>query len=149
MHSHGKQHPRDLGPQPVEAFPSNVAADLAVAASTQNQALAVILFHYQQVLELPWRDGVTRARRRVRLPIVLTRQKTNALSWPYVAPSPRIHDPASSIKNGGGRSRRRRLPLRSYCSAQAPGVLLSEAITQPHAVHAGLAERRKLDTHWC
>ena len=45
-----------------------------VSASTQNQALAALLFLYQQVLgvKLPWMDDVERAKRPKRLPVVLT-----------------------------------------------------------------------------
>ena len=46
----------------------------SVAAATQNQALSALLFLYQRVLrqELPWLDGVTRAKRPARVPAVLT-----------------------------------------------------------------------------
>ena len=45
-----------------------------VAASTQNQALAALLFLYERVLEQPLNriEGVVRARRPKRLPVVLT-----------------------------------------------------------------------------
>ncbi|RRN76091.1 integron integrase, partial [Pseudoxanthomonas sp. SGD-10] len=46
-----------------------------VAASTQNQALAALLFLYREVLgiELPWMENVVRAKRPRRLPVVLSR----------------------------------------------------------------------------
>ena len=49
-----------------------------VAPSTQNQALAAILFLYRHVLEinLPWLEGVTRAARPRHIPVVLTREET-------------------------------------------------------------------------
>jgi site-specific recombinase XerD len=52
-----------------------------VAASTQNQALSALLFLYRDVLEvdLPWLDGVVRAKRPHRLPIVLTRDEVRAV----------------------------------------------------------------------
>jgi len=52
-----------------------LAVDRNVSASTQNQALAAILFLYKEVLaiELPWLQDVTRAKRTQRLPVVLTR----------------------------------------------------------------------------
>jgi integron integrase len=52
-----------------------------VAASTQNQALAALLFLYKQVLgvELPWMDEIQRARRPKRLPVVLTRAEVQRL----------------------------------------------------------------------
>jgi integron integrase len=52
-----------------------------VAASTQNQALAALLFLYRQVfdIELPWLDDVVRAKRPQRLPVVLTRGEVRAV----------------------------------------------------------------------
>ena len=52
-----------------------------MAASTQNQALAALLFLYEQVLEKPLDriDGVVRARKPKRLPVVLTRDEVEAV----------------------------------------------------------------------
>jgi len=52
-----------------------------VAASTQNQALAALLFLYEQVLERPLNriEGVVRARRPRRLPVVLSRDEVTAV----------------------------------------------------------------------
>lgn len=71
---HGKRHPADMGAPDVEAFLTHLAMDRGVSASTQNQALAALLFLYQRVLqvELPWLDGVVRAKQSRRLPVVLT-----------------------------------------------------------------------------
>jgi integron integrase len=51
-----------------------LAVHAQVSAATQNQALQALLFLYRHVLEieLPWLDGVTRASRPKRLPVVLT-----------------------------------------------------------------------------
>ena len=46
----GRKHPRDLGPAEVIAFLSGLATREKVSASTQNQALAVLLFRYKEVL---------------------------------------------------------------------------------------------------
>lgn len=53
--SQGKRHPRELGAPEVEAFLTELAVRNRVAASTQNQALAALLFLYREVLgiELP------------------------------------------------------------------------------------------------
>ncbi len=74
---HNKRHPREMGPAEVEAFLSSLATQRGVSASTQNQALCALLFLYKQVLglELGWVDGVTRAKRPERVPVVLTRQE--------------------------------------------------------------------------
>lgn len=65
----------------VEAFLSSLAVERNVAASTQNQALAAVLFLYREVLaiELPWLEKVTRAKRPQRLPTVLTRREVQSL----------------------------------------------------------------------
>ena len=72
---HGKRHPREMGAPELTGYLSSLAVDGNVAASTQNQALSALLFLYREVLdqEVPWLDEVVRARRPVRLPIVLTR----------------------------------------------------------------------------
>jgi integron integrase len=55
--------------------------DRHVSASTQNQALAALLFLYQQVLDCDpgWLDDIVRAKRPQRLPTVLTRDEVAAL----------------------------------------------------------------------
>src|SRR5690242_796537 len=64
---HGKQHPATLGPEAMTCFLSHLAIERRVSASTQNQALSALLFLYRRVLgvELPWLDGVVRAKRPV------------------------------------------------------------------------------------
>ncbi len=68
-----KRHPRDMGRSELEAFLSHLAVARDVAASTQNQALAALLFLYKEVLalEVPWLTDVTRAKKPSRLPTVL------------------------------------------------------------------------------
>ena len=41
---HRKRHPAEMGAAEVESFLSSLATDRRVAASTQNQALAALLF---------------------------------------------------------------------------------------------------------
>ena len=57
---HNKTHPAELGAPQVEAFPTHLAVERHVAASTQNQALAAILFLYRNVLQqdLAWLEDV-------------------------------------------------------------------------------------------
>lgn len=78
---HGMRHPSELGPHDVERFLSDLVLRLDVAASTQNQALAAILFLYRDVLglDLPWLHTLVRAKRPRRLPIVLTRVEVAAV----------------------------------------------------------------------
>ena len=77
----GRRHPATLGAAEIEAYLSHLATDRNVSASTQNQALSAILFLYQKVLklELPWLDGITRARRSRYLPTVLTQAEVRAV----------------------------------------------------------------------
>ena len=74
---HGNRHPADLGPDDVAAF----LTSLAVSASTQNQALAAILFVYRIVLDKPtgWINLVPRAQRPRRMPCVLTRAEVRSV----------------------------------------------------------------------
>ncbi|HEX4332899.1 MAG TPA: integron integrase [Usitatibacter sp.] len=78
---HGKRHPRDLGDAHVSAFLSALATKGQVAGATQNQALAAVLFLYRQVLgiQLPWMDGIVRAKLPKRVPTVLTAEEAKAL----------------------------------------------------------------------
>jgi integron integrase len=75
--ANGRRHPRELGADEVESFLSHLAVQGKVAASTQNQALSALLFLYREVLgvELPWLEGVVRAKRPQRVPTVLSREE--------------------------------------------------------------------------
>lgn len=79
-HFHGR-HPRELQPADIEAFLSHLATARHVSASTQNQALAAILFLYRDVYgqNLPWLDNITRAKRPQHLPLVLSASATQSL----------------------------------------------------------------------
>lgn len=74
---HGMQHPGQMGGQEVAEFLTSLAVRGRVSASTQNQALAALLFLYRRVLgqDLPWMRDIVRARRPPRIPVVLTRQE--------------------------------------------------------------------------
>jgi len=78
---HNRRHPREMGAPEVEAFLTHLAVDAHVSASTQNQALQALLFLYRCVLEgdLPWLRNVTRARRPMRLPVVLSVAEVHAV----------------------------------------------------------------------
>ncbi|MCC6245518.1 MAG: integron integrase [Gemmatimonadaceae bacterium] len=72
---HRGRHPRDLSSLAVRDFLTHLAQHEGVSASTQNQALAALLFLYREVLELPMAASLDHmhAKRPVRLPVVLTR----------------------------------------------------------------------------
>jgi integron integrase len=78
---HGKRHPAEMGKAEVTRFLSHLAVATKVSASTQNQALSAVLFLYRDVLrtELDWLDGVVRAKRPQRVPVVLTREEVRAI----------------------------------------------------------------------
>jgi integron integrase len=71
---HRKRHPAEMGEPEITQFLSALANE-GVSASTQNQALAALLFLYQELFgqKLGWMNEVVRAKRPERLPIVLTR----------------------------------------------------------------------------
>src|SRR6184192_1556318 len=77
----GMRHPREMGEAEVGAFLTHLARDGRVAASTQNQALSALLFLYKDVLkqEFGWLDGVERAKKPARLPVVLTRDEVHKI----------------------------------------------------------------------
>jgi integron integrase len=78
---HQMRHPREMGEAEINAFLSHLATEEQVSASTQNQALAALLFLYRTVLcgDVGNLDGVIRARRRPRLPVVLTVSEVRAV----------------------------------------------------------------------
>lgn len=78
---HQKRHPAQMGAAEVTAFLTHLAVERRVSASTQNQALAALLFLYREVLEapLPLLEGVVRAKRPQRLPTVLSRDEVRAV----------------------------------------------------------------------
>src|SRR5437588_3555354 len=78
---HGMRHPSEMAEAEVGAFLTHLARDGKVAASTQNQALSALLFLYKEVLkqEIGWLEGVQRAKRPARLPVVLTRDEVHKI----------------------------------------------------------------------
>ena len=78
---HNKRHPAEMGEKEIAQFLSSLASEQHVSASTQNQGLNAILFLYREVLrkEIGYVDGVVRAKRPHRLPVVLTRQEVKSI----------------------------------------------------------------------
>jgi integron integrase len=78
---HGLRHPRDLAARDIERFLTSLAVDAQVAPSTQNQALAALLFLYRDVLAIPIAlpEHAVRAKTRVRVPVVMTRDEVWAV----------------------------------------------------------------------
>jgi len=76
---HNLQHPNDMGSPEIEAFLIHLTVKENVAASTQNQALAALLFLYREVLDedLDGPIDAMRAKRPKRLPTVLTKEEVS------------------------------------------------------------------------
>ena len=71
----------DLGEPDMARFLSSLATASHVSASTQNQALNALLFLYHDVLDkkVGHIEGVVRAKRAKRLPVVLTKEEVKRL----------------------------------------------------------------------
>ena len=77
---HNPLHPRDLGVVAIEQFLTHLASERRVSASTQNQALAALLFLYQTVYERKVAQvRPLRARESHRVPTVLSVSETRAV----------------------------------------------------------------------
>jgi hypothetical protein len=81
IYFHRLRHPTDMGQPEINAFLTHLAVQENVSASTQNQALAALLFLYRHVLarEIGDLEGVVRARRSLAVPIVMTRAEVQAV----------------------------------------------------------------------
>lgn len=89
---HGKQHPREMCENHIRDYLSHLAIERNVSASTQNVALAALLFLYRDVLKqkLERIEEVERARLTRRMPVVFTRSEVNEVlnnlkDVPYLA----------------------------------------------------------------
>jgi integron integrase len=78
---HGMRHPSEMGAAEIQTFLEHLADPGQVAAATQNQALAAILFLYREVLRLDIGEvgDLVRAKRPHRLPVVLTPSEVAAV----------------------------------------------------------------------
>jgi integron integrase len=78
---HNKRHPIEMAETDIARFLSSLATQSRVSASTQNQALNAILFLYRVVLQksIGYVDGVIRAKRPQRLPVVLTKDEVKSV----------------------------------------------------------------------
>jgi len=74
---HNKNHPKDMAGEEVASFLNYLANKENVAASTQNQALAAIIFLYKQILDIDVGEipEFQYARKPKRLPVVLTQKE--------------------------------------------------------------------------
>lgn len=77
---HRLRHPREMREPEIESYLTSLATN-RYSASTQSQALAAILYLYQEVLgiEISDRIDAVRARRSKRLPVVLSKEEVEVL----------------------------------------------------------------------
>jgi integron integrase len=97
---HHKRHPQEMGAQEIREYLSHLATAGQVSASTQNQALSALLFLYREVLcqELPFVEGIERAKRPQRVPTVLTVQEVRRMFSHMVG----VHHLMASLLYGSG-----------------------------------------------
>jgi len=78
---HNKRHPKDMGGEEVAYFLNYLANKENVSASSQNQALAALIFLYKQVLNIDISDipEFSYARKPKRLPVVLTQSEVKRI----------------------------------------------------------------------
>lgn len=78
---HNIRNPVEMGATEIEAFLSHLAVENRVAASTQNQALAALLFLYRDVLgvDLPWLEKFVPAKKSAHVPVVLTKEEVKQI----------------------------------------------------------------------
>jgi integron integrase len=78
---HNKRHPLEMAEAEIGQFLSSLATHSRVSASTQNQALNALLFLYNKILEkkIGLIQGVVRANRPRRLPVVLTKEEVKSV----------------------------------------------------------------------
>jgi len=73
---HDKQHPEKINEKGISDFLTFLAVEREVAASTQNQALNVIVFLYKEVLKIQLNDlSFKHSRIGKRVPVVLSRNE--------------------------------------------------------------------------
>lgn len=78
---HDRRHPLDMGEEHIRSFLAHLATAEQVSSSTQNQALAALLFLYDGVLRRPIArvDGIVPARRSTYVPVVLSPSEVRSL----------------------------------------------------------------------
>ncbi len=87
---HHLRNPAEMGEAEVGAFLTSLAVKEGVSASTQNQAMGALLFFYRHVLRrrLGALNILQRAKRPMRLPVVLTPGEVRAVLAQLAAGSP-------------------------------------------------------------
>ena len=78
---HNGRHPETMGHVEIREFVSDLAVRQKVSPSTQDQALAAVLFMFREVLhqDMGWIHLIIRAKKPRRLPVVMTREEVRAV----------------------------------------------------------------------
>lgn len=81
IHFHKLRHPSEMAEPEINLYLTHLAVKEKVSASTQNQALAALIFLYRHVLgrEVGDLGELIRARKPKRLPVVMTRNEVKAV----------------------------------------------------------------------
>ena len=76
---HGKKHPQEMGEEHIVAFLSDLAVRRHCSPGTQNQALNALVFLFRHVLnrDIGEFKGIMWARRKQRVPEVMTREEVS------------------------------------------------------------------------
>jgi hypothetical protein len=74
---HNKRHPAEMAEAEIGEFLSSLATERHLSASTQDQILNALLFLHHEVLNkrIGLVEGVVRAKRPLRMPVVLTKEE--------------------------------------------------------------------------
>jgi site-specific recombinase XerD len=101
---HNKRHPLEMAETEIGRFLLSLATGGRVSASTQNQALNALLFLYHEVLskKIGLIDGVVRAKRPQRLPVVLTKDDVKRVLDRMSGASRLIENIQTPARNGDG-----------------------------------------------
>jgi len=78
---HDKRHPTEMGEIEVSAFLTHLSVNRNVAPATQGQALNALVFLYRKVLNQPLGElqGIVRAKKKEKIPVVLTQSEVATL----------------------------------------------------------------------
>lgn len=78
---HKNRHPATMGHVEIRDFISDLAVRQGVSPSTQDQALAAVLFMFREVLhqDMGWVHLIIRAKKPKHLPVVMTREEVRAV----------------------------------------------------------------------